>query len=237
MSPLDRLTELCPPPAARRQPVDWARVESALGTPLPGDYKQLTATYDPGCFAGYLWVYDPRHTSVHVNLVGSASDRIRQQMESDQARGIYPAPVDAALLLPCGATDNGEHLFWATAPQGRPDAWTIVVNEARGPRWFHFPGSLTEFLVAVLGGETAVPQFPADLLKGGTGFEPSDPDQWYPPMPTVTPPLDSAAIRAWGRANGFTVPLRGRIPSAVWRAWEKATGDEALPDGGPGRPC
>ncbi|WP_394428015.1 Lsr2 family DNA-binding protein [Streptomyces sp. SGAir0957] len=225
MSPLDRLKELCPPPRPKQQPVDWARVEAALGTPLPGDYKHLTATYDPGCFIGFLWVHDPRHTSVHVNLVGPAVDRLREQMRTDQKRGICPAPVDAALLLPCGSTDNGEQLFWVTGPGETPDAWTIVVNEARGPRWFHFAGNLTEFLVSVLGGETAVPQFPDGLLRGGVGFRPSDLDQWYPPLPPVKPQLDGAAVRAWGRANGFTVPMRGRIPAAVWEAWEQAHED------------
>ncbi|MGW2841008.1 Lsr2 family DNA-binding protein [Streptomyces sp. NPDC001493] len=224
MSTLERLGELCPPPAARQPPVDWARVESVLGTPLPDDYKQLTTVYDPGCFAGYLWIYDPRHTSVHVNLVGPASDRLREQMRSDHARGICPAPVDPALLLPCGGTDNGERVFWVRDHRGRPDAWTIAVNEARGPRWFTFAGNLTTFLVSVLGGETAVPQFPGDLLDGGGDFVPSDLDQWYPPMPSVRPPVDLEAIRAWGRANGFDVPTRGRVPAGLREAWEEAAG-------------
>ncbi|WP_326710021.1 Lsr2 family protein [Streptomyces sp. NBC_01474] len=223
MSPLERLTELCPPPTPHQQPVDWAHVESTLGTPLPDDYERLTATYDPGCFAGYLWVYDPRHTSVHVNLVGPASNQLREQMRSDHAQGIYPAPVDPALLLPCGGTDNGERLFWVTDPQKQPDAWTIAVNEARGPRWFTFAGNLTQFLVSVLSGETMVPQFPKDLVEGGIGFEASDLDQWYPPMPSVQPPSDPERIREWGRANGFNVPLRGRIPAEVRQAWEQAT--------------
>ncbi|MFD0391842.1 SMI1/KNR4 family protein [Streptomyces nogalater] len=104
------------PTPTEQPPVDWPSVESRLGLRLPEDYKRLTATYDPGRFANYLWVYDPRHTSVHVNLVGPATERIREQMRSDHARGIYPSPVSPELLLPCGATDNGEYLFWVTTP-------------------------------------------------------------------------------------------------------------------------
>ncbi|MEU6388110.1 histone-like nucleoid-structuring protein Lsr2 [Streptomyces sp. NPDC046939] len=224
-SPLERLTRLVPPPATRQPPVDWVRVEATLGISLPSDYKHLTATYDPGCFAGYLWIHDPRHTSVHVSLVGPAADLLREQVRADEAQGICPPPVDAALLLPCGGTDNGERLFWVTDPRERPDAWTVAVNEARGPRWFVFDGSLTAFLTSVLSGETAVPQFPGDLLEGDIGFEPSDLDQWSPPMPSPTPPVDLGAIRVWGRANGYAVPARGRVPAAVRQAYEQATGD------------
>ncbi|MGW6754031.1 Lsr2 family DNA-binding protein [Streptomyces sp. NPDC055006] len=30
-------------------------------------------------------------------------------------------------------------------------------------------------------------------------------------------------MREWGRAHGFNVPLRGRIPAEVRQAWEQAT--------------
>ncbi|MFI1834169.1 Lsr2 family DNA-binding protein [Streptomyces olivaceoviridis] len=222
MSPLERLAELCPPPSTEQPPVDWPSVEATLGLRLPKDYKRLTAAYDPGCFANYLWIYDPRHTSVHVNLVGPLAERIREQMCSDHARGIYPSPVSPELLLPCGATDNGEYLFWVTDPREDPDAWTIAVNEARGPRWFTYDGTLTQFLASVFSGDTAVPQFPKDLLQGGTGFEPSRLDEWTPPLPPVRPPFDPEAIRAWARANGYDVPMRGRIPAEVRHAWEQA---------------
>ncbi|MFD0034009.1 histone-like nucleoid-structuring protein Lsr2 [Streptomyces sp. NPDC127172] len=76
----------------------------------------------------------------------------------------------------------------------------------------------------VVAGETAdaVPQFPKDLLEDGTGFEPSDLDQPYPPMRPVQPPSDPERIREWGRANGFNVPMRGRIPAEVRQAWGQA---------------
>ncbi|WP_372343300.1 histone-like nucleoid-structuring protein Lsr2 [Streptomyces sp. KL116D] len=224
-TPLDRLTDLCPPPAPVQPPVDWAGVEAALGTRLPQDYRQFTAAYDPGRLADFFWVHDPRHTSVHVRLAGPAADRIRAQMRSDHARGICPSPVDPELLLPCGGTDNGEVLFWIADPRAGPDAWQVAVNEARGPRWFVFDGGLTRFLVAVLSGTTEVPQFPKGLAADGVGFEPSRLDQWCPPLPEPSPPVDSAQIRAWARANGYDVPPRGRIGVAVRDAWERAHRD------------
>lgn len=223
MTSLERLTELSPPPTPVQPSVDWHAVEAALRTRLPEDYKELTAIYDPGRFANFLWVFDPRHTSVHVNLTGPASDRTRAQVRDDHARGICPAPVDPEFLLPCGGTDNGDTLFWIMDPLDSPEAWKIAVNEARDPRWFVFDGNLTQFLVSVLGGMTSVPQFPDSLLQGGaTSFEPSRLDGWTPPLPPVSPAVDTGEVRAWARANGYYVPMRGRIPTEVRQAWERA---------------
>ncbi|WP_225803634.1 GNAT family N-acetyltransferase [Streptomyces sp. NK15101] len=53
---------------------------------------------------------------------------------------------------------------------------------------------------------------------------------WITPPP-VTPALPvmgpggiaSNELRRWGRAQGFAVPDRGRLPSELLRAWERAT--------------
>ncbi|MGW4567902.1 hypothetical protein ACWEN3_37840 [Streptomyces sp. NPDC004561] len=39
---------------ARRPDVDWAEVESGLGTALPSDYKRMVETFGEGSFDGYL---------------------------------------------------------------------------------------------------------------------------------------------------------------------------------------
>ncbi|KOV76608.1 MULTISPECIES: SMI1/KNR4 family protein [unclassified Streptomyces] len=39
---------------ARRPDVDWAKVESRLGTVLPSDYKRMVETFGVGAFDGYL---------------------------------------------------------------------------------------------------------------------------------------------------------------------------------------
>ena len=36
--------------------------------------------------------------------------------------------------------------------------------------------------------------------------------------------VDQAAVRAWARANGHTVPDRGNVPAAIVAAWRGATG-------------
>ncbi|MFD4900107.1 histone-like nucleoid-structuring protein Lsr2 [Streptomyces sp. NPDC058411] len=224
MTAFAALTRLCPPPeeTSRRRPIDWNQVESVLGVPLPEDYKRLASTYGPGSFADYLRVYQPDGVTEWVDLTGPMPARIRAQLQLDHDRGTYPVPYDPRQLLPMGGTDNGEHLFWITEPRTAPDAWRVAVNEARGPRWFTYDGTLTEFLVSVLSGETSVPQFPKDVLEPTTAFVPSDPTLWAPPQAPARPPVDSETIREWARANGHQVSAGGRIPAAIREAWENA---------------
>ncbi|MET7429844.1 MULTISPECIES: Lsr2 dimerization domain-containing protein [Streptomyces] len=63
---------------------------------------------------------------------------------------------------------------------------------------------------------------PRGLLQGGICFEPSRLDEWSPPLPPARAPSHTQDIRAWGRANGYDVPMRGRIPAGVRQAWEQA---------------
>ncbi|MEU1800422.1 histone-like nucleoid-structuring protein Lsr2 [Streptomyces sp. NPDC019937] len=222
MNAINALTRLCPPPADRPLPIDWDTVEAALGLRLPTDYKQLAGTYGTGRFADFLHVYHPHGHTEYVDLTGPMPARIREQLQLDYDRGTYPVPYDPRYLFTMGVTDNGNYLFWIADPNDAPDAWRIAVNEARGPRWFTFDGTITEFLFSVLSGETTVPQFPDDLLDEPVGFTRATPSAR---QPTQTPPkssVDLEVIREWGRANGYKVPFRGRVPAEVREAWERA---------------
>ncbi|MGW6771658.1 Lsr2 family DNA-binding protein [Streptomyces sp. NPDC055037] len=223
MTAIAALTQLCPPPPSPPPAIDWNGVEAGLGMRLPEDYKQLAATYGPGVFSGYIHIYHPHGATEWVDLTGPMPARIRAQLQLDYDRGTHPVPYDPQHLFAIGGTDNGEYLFWTTDPQGAPDTWRIAVNEARGPRWFTFDGTLTEFLTSVLSGETAVPQFPKDLLEQATNFAPSEPTLWSPAQAPTRPPVDTNIIREWARANGYEVADRGRITAEIREAWERAT--------------
>ncbi|MBT2411749.1 Lsr2 family protein [Streptomyces sp. ISL-12] len=190
---------------------------------LPEDYKELASVYGPGRFAGYLQIFHPHARSDYVDLTGPMPARIRAQLHKDYTQGSHPVPYDPQRLFLMGNTDNGEYLFWITEPPEVPDSWRIAINEARGPRWFTFDGTLTAFLVSVLNGETVVPQFPDDLLQGETGFTRTADEVRVPLAAPAAPPVNSDVIREWARANGYEVPFRGRIPAAVRDAWERAT--------------
>ncbi|MGY3200270.1 Lsr2 family DNA-binding protein [Streptomyces sp. TE5632] len=200
----------------------WDTVEASLDMSLPQDYKQLADRYGPGTFNDYLHLFHPNGVTEFVNLTGPMPGRIRAQLRKDHDQGTHPVPYDPDKLFACGSTDNGEYLFWITHPVTDPDLWRIAVNEAPGPRWFTYDGPLTGFLISALSGQTSVPQFPHGLLGAPARFTPSHPTLWKPEPPSDVQPVDTAAIRAWARDNGYDVPLRGRIPPTVREAWEHA---------------
>ncbi|MFD6274674.1 histone-like nucleoid-structuring protein Lsr2 [Streptomyces sp. NPDC060209] len=219
MTALTALTQLCPPPS-QAMGIRWDTVESSLGRPLPQDYKELADRYGPGTFNDYLDVYHPHGVTEYVNLTGPMPGRIRAQLHEDA----YPVPYDPETLFACGATYNGEYLFWITDPAADPDRWQIAVNEARGPRWFTYDGTLTDFLTAVLAGELQVPMFPPSILDAPARFVPHQPTLWKPaPYSGDDQPVDTGAIRTWARAHGYAVPSRGRIPPEIRAAWERDT--------------
>ncbi|MFB7406868.1 histone-like nucleoid-structuring protein Lsr2 [Streptomyces sp. NPDC056202] len=221
---LAALTALCPPPADVPSAPDWSGAEGVLGMNLPGDYKELVAAYGPGEFSGFLTLYQPGTLNEWVDLTGPMPARLRAQLDAHH-RGALPCATED--LLAMGVTGNGHYLFWDTRPRDAPDRWTVVVTERLSAPWFTYRGTVTAFLVDVLGGALHVPLFPRDLLDDGPAFTPSRLRGRIPvTAPDTRPPVSTSTIRAWARAQGFDVPDRGRVPLAVfeaWEAWEAAT--------------
>ncbi|MEU2122094.1 hypothetical protein [Nocardia niwae] len=160
---LSALTRLCPPPASPPPPTDWPSVEEALARALPADYKCLIDTYGSGSFWDFLRLYQPHAPTEWVDITGPMPTVIRGRLEEDRAQQKNPVPYDPQDLFAMGVTDNGEYLFWVTDPEDSPDQWTIAINEARGPRWFTYHGTLTQLLIALLTKTTNVLMFPDDL--------------------------------------------------------------------------
>ncbi|WP_187645497.1 histone-like nucleoid-structuring protein Lsr2 [Streptomyces sp. TRM49041] len=224
MTSLNDLTQLCPPPHTAPA-VDWQAVEDTLGMTLPDDYKQMASTYGPGAFCDFIRIYHPRSATPWVDLTGRMPTAIREQLRQAHDQGTYPVPHDPRHLFAIGVTDNGEYLFWITDPQDQPDTWRIAVNEARGPRWYTYDGTLTNFLTEVLTGRITVPLFPAGLLDHGVVFSssPSAPDSNSPqPAPTAGGAVDTQTVREWARAQGYDVPDRGRVPAEIVTRWREA---------------
>ncbi|MGW1117414.1 Lsr2 family DNA-binding protein [Streptomyces tanashiensis] len=223
MTSIDRLISLCPPPPTAPA-TDWLAVEQSLGMPLPADYKQISDTYGPGTFCGFLHLYHPHAHTPWTSLTGPMPSTIRAQLQTGHEQGAPPLPADPQDLFPMAVTDNGEHLFWVTRPAGSPDEWTLAANQARSFQWYTYDGNLARFLTAVLSGQETVPVFPGSLLDHGAFFTPLAPAA---NLPTVQPEQSSAMasssdIRAWARDHGYEVPDRGRIPADILDAWQQA---------------
>jgi len=173
---VDELKRVLEPPEEPNEaprPEDWSAVEERLGTPLPGDYKTFIEAYGTGRIDNFLWVYNPFAANENLNLLKEVQEV--GEIYAELGRGghetpppFFPSPGG---LLPLGATDNGDFLFWKVS--GPPDTWTIVVNESRAPEYEEFDGGLSAFLVAILNGGFTSKIFPDDFPSEAPGFKPA----------------------------------------------------------------
>jgi len=86
----------------RRPDIDWAEVESRLGTALPGDYKRMVGTFGEGAFDAYLDLHQEPWTD------------LREEG-----------------LLAWGGTEHEDLYCWRAAG-GDPDRWTVTVRSFDG---------------------------------------------------------------------------------------------------------
>ncbi|MFJ2774935.1 SMI1/KNR4 family protein [Streptomyces sp. NPDC087300] len=164
---VERLTTLVPPPGPRR-PRDWAVAEQRLGTSLPQDYKELVEAYGGGVFDETVWLLDPACPDEDYNLLDQASERaeVLANLWESEAK---PAQLqeDGAHVLPWAYIEgSGALLYWLRWPGQKPDEWTVMFNEGRGPEWEHHAQPCVLFLLSVLTGEADTKYFP--------GFPPND---------------------------------------------------------------
>jgi len=163
---LDQLMEMVARP---QDPTEsdraWGDVYRLLHVALPQDFMNLVSLYGPGCFDDFLWLLQPSSANKNLDIVlqaGNRRDALRTMWETGENRPSWLsiAPED---LLPWAITDNGDVCYWVTSTDPDPGRWMIVVNEARGPRWVGYSGSVTEFLIDVLGKTVRIDLFPDDF--------------------------------------------------------------------------
>ncbi|WP_432066178.1 SMI1/KNR4 family protein [Streptomyces sp. C10-9-1] len=171
---VERLTALVPPPESRRSR-DWPTAEQQLCTPLPADYRQLVDAYGGGVFDETIWLLDPACPDNDYNLLAATTERtevltrlwkaetIPDQLRTPGARAIPWAYVE----------DSGSYLYWLAHPGQKPDAWTVMLNEGRGPRWEPHHTTCAPFLLAVLTGHADTGCFP-DLPTNQHQFRSND---------------------------------------------------------------
>jgi hypothetical protein len=170
---IEDLIILMPPPET---PVEargtWATVQSAIGSPLPGDYKAFIEKYGSGRINGFIWIFNPFSKRPSINLVSQMSVQLNTLKTLARDFGeqrTYPLFPDNGGLLPLGMTDNGDVIHWLT--KGEPIDWKIVVNEARSPRYEEFGSDLTSFLSKILTRDSRSNLFPQNFPQGTPSFE------------------------------------------------------------------
>ncbi|GHG04590.1 SMI1/KNR4 family protein [Streptomyces filamentosus] len=131
--------------------VDWAAVESGLGTALPPDFKLLTELYPRLVVGDTLFVTSPQPGNEQAWVEATLEDleiveEWCEYAELDPPVQAFPAPGG---LLRCGTTDWGDYFLWSTS--GDAAAWTITVA-TRGGGWWHYNGGLVQFLSGLVDG-------------------------------------------------------------------------------------
>ncbi|MFI8004228.1 SMI1/KNR4 family protein [Streptomyces sp. NPDC086010] len=149
---LAQLLNIIPAPEAPRQK-DWSEVERSLGVAIPADYKELMRVFGGSNWDDYLYVLEPDCPNENYDLVEWAKNRA-EDLEDLWEFETKPAEleVEGSRIIPWATTDNGECLYWLAQRGIEAEGWTVMVNEARGDRWEHFPVSCTQFLSSSLDG-------------------------------------------------------------------------------------
>lgn len=175
---LDKLKRLVPPPA---HPVNadgpWARFEKALGTSFPSDFKACISMYGDGEFGGFLMLWNPlaypnpKAWMRDLEIYLEADREARTNCPDEYAGAVFPEPGGR---LPWARTGNGDVLWWQT--KGKPDSWTTIVWETRGPDHEYFNATTTEFLYGWLSRKIKTKVITDHFLKeAGPVFAPSQP--------------------------------------------------------------
>lgn len=173
-----RLVQLVPPPTA---PVhahgSWTAVETALGTRLPGDYKQVVETYGWGEFCDYLYLHTPFGTSERNSIAWQPARHPTGSPEPDPTRNRerYPYPLHPAPggLLVWGTTMDADRLCWLT--EGSPEDWPVVIWSRDG-RYETHPMGAAAFIEGRAGGRVTsrllMDMEPPDLAPWFNAFRP-----------------------------------------------------------------
>jgi hypothetical protein len=125
----------------QQEPVDWAAAEDALGTRLPGDYKETVGLLGAGSFDWYVDVLAPDTTSQGLKEWTATCRRL----DFYRPCPAFPAPGG---LLHWGCSEQEIDFVWVTGAAD-PGDWTVMTREV-GEEWEQHPYGFGEFMVRVL---------------------------------------------------------------------------------------
>ena len=177
---LNKLLNVLPAPTSPVETVDsaqWEIFELSTGITLPNDYKAYLGIFGTGVVGDVITPYNPfckrtllRASYTCRNWMGQAITLSRHKQQFGTEVFPYPLYPETNGVLPWGATDNGDQLFWLTT--GSPNEWNVVINEVRSSIFEHFTCSMTEFLHELITGTIQSEIIPHDCLDPDRLFEP-----------------------------------------------------------------
>lgn len=152
MNDADKLRALLgPPPTDSSPPIDWQAIESALGTQLPSDYRQLIDCYGPGAYLDGFQIFGPCTKNRNLDLLTLfklwRATELEVRNVSDGADGLTVFPDRGGLLL-WGNSVAGNPLCWNC--QGEPDEWKVAFADRGTSEQWHTDLNLIDFLESLL---------------------------------------------------------------------------------------
>ncbi|WP_250655561.1 SMI1/KNR4 family protein [Alkalimarinus coralli] len=167
MNNITKLKQLLTPPSCSLEvPSDplWSEIEKKLGIQLPNDYKEFVSSYGSGSVDDFLWVFNPFSENPNINLferLTTETETFEYLKKSGNETLLFSMYPEKRGLLPLGATDNGDVLFWQVG--GNPSTWPIVINAARQAEYEKYEITLVDFLIKTLTGGIKSNIFPSDF--------------------------------------------------------------------------
>lgn len=97
---------------------------------------------------------------IRMEAMLEAYDESRSELPDEFTFNIYPEENG---LLPFAYTDNGDELYWLTAPEF--DDWSIVVYESASPDHHQFNMSFSEFMYNLITHQIKCDIFDDDMFE------------------------------------------------------------------------
>lgn len=137
--------------------VDWTAAEASLGTPLPGDFKELGRRFsDSGAFNDFVQLSDAG--TGPDSLSGYHARMIRYQRNHPDDRSVcHPyrlfgegeGGVEPGLLQ-WGYSELEDQYYWLVDLQTEPAEWPVVAREDPLEPFHRLDMSASEFIYRVL---------------------------------------------------------------------------------------
>ncbi|MFD5092738.1 SMI1/KNR4 family protein [Amycolatopsis thailandensis] len=134
-----------------RPELDWETVERELGTPLPGDYKELLTRFPSGAFRDSIEVDNPGQSAGELATTKRNNEQLLR-IFADEYTGYltkvsYRLFPESGGLYPWGTHDAGGTFWWIT-DSADPDTWRIAYNDR--DEWHEHPGPMSKVLHEIL---------------------------------------------------------------------------------------
>jgi hypothetical protein len=182
MTDVDDIREILGADPYQGAPVDWEAASSALGVPIPADYRALVDTLGPGLIGRDLVLPQPFAGNRNFDLIASHQERMDglEKVWESEAQGppvfrTKPAVFDRPGVTPVlwALSGNGNYLYWIADPSANPSTWDTAVDSARGEEWEFFSGPATSVLLRLLRGEAETDYLSALARSAEHSFTPA----------------------------------------------------------------